>query len=155
MSIETDLSRIADSLEVIAKHLTNPQYVTPQFTGSTPENPTPINMTATEIREHPGALPIHQAPVPPAPAPAAPAAPVAAPTPPAPAAPSAPAQAAAGPLLSDADMNDAVVVEFNRLGSRDTIMETLKTFGVSGVSGLNADQQQQILAAVRAIPAAS
>lgn len=152
MSIENNLKRIADSLETIAVHISN------QTT------PAPDNLTATEVQERleetipsapqaPSSAPAEaSAPAAPVP-PSAPAPPTAAPAPPAPAA--VPAQATAGAVLSDEDMNKALVAEFKRIGSREPIDKVMTEMKTSGVSGLTAEQQQELLVKVREIPAAS
>ena len=91
-----------------------------------------------------------------APAPAAPApAPAPAPAAPAPAAP-APAAPAAHPAHPAAAMtveqlNEALVVEFRRLGSREPIDNAMAQFGVTSVNALQPVQYQPLLDVVKAI----
>jgi len=111
---------------------------------------------------------IGQATAPVAEAPAAPAQPAAAPTPPvaeqpAPTAPQAPAQPAAAPqapaapaatpAMTPEELNNALVVEFQRLGGRDAIDAVIREFGAATITDLPAEQYQPLLAKVQAIPA--
>jgi len=53
--------------------------------------------------------------------------------------------------MTDEQMNAALVAEFQRLGGREGIDKVMAEMGVTGVAGLNAEQQQQLLTAVKAI----
>ncbi|MCP4967547.1 MAG: hypothetical protein GY926_20225 [bacterium] len=56
--------------------------------------------------------------------------------------------------MSLEDLNAAMIVEFQRIGSREPIDNVMQTqFGVTGVTTLPAEQYQPLLDAVRAIPA--
>lgn len=99
----------------------------------------------------------------PTPAPVAPmSSPTVAPAPmapaPAPAAVAQPAAVAAAPVqqslvaLSPEQMNEALVAEFQRVGDRTPIDAAMTALGVTSVNDLPADKQQELLAAVRAIP---
>lgn len=104
---------------------------------------------------------------------AAPAAPAAAPTPPvaeqpaptppvAPQAPAAPAQPAtaptapvapAAPAMTPEELNNALVVEFQRLGGRDAIDAAIRELGADTITDLPAEHYQPLLTKVQAIPA--
>lgn len=73
---------------------------------------------------------------------AAPAAPVTAPA----------AAAAAFTQLSDVEMDQALVTEYNRLGGREGIDDIMAELAVTGVTGLSANVQEALLTAVRALP---
>ena len=129
MSIESDMKRIADALEAIV--MTLQQTVNPVVEVKAPATPAaPAAQT--------------QAPPPPAQQPAqtqAPAAPVA---------PAAPAFAAS---MTPEELNNALVVEFKRLGSREAIDNAMAEFGVTSVKDLPLAQYQPLLAKIQAIPA--
>ena len=81
--------------------------------------------------------------------PAAPAAPSAPETPAAPAAPSAPETPAAP--MTPQQLNDVLVTEFKRLGSREPIDKVLHDHGVQSISDLDTSQYQSVIAAVKAV----
>jgi len=128
MSIENNLKRIADAVEKIA------DYMTADKQPGEPKAPKPI--------APPNATP--------AAAPAAPQKPEAvSDTPePKPVAPAAPV-----PSMTPEELNEAMIVEFRRLGKRDPIDTVLAQFGVSGVTQLEPAQYQPVLDAIKAIPA--
>ena len=126
MPIEKDLKRIADALETLVaqgKMVDKPDKAIPK--------------TATEVTT---SAPV----VPPAPAEVVPTAVV----PPAPAAPAAPAAA-----LTPEALNEILVAEFKRIGDRKPIDDAMALLGVISVTDLPAEKQQELIAAVRAIPA--
>jgi hypothetical protein len=93
---------------------------------------------------------------------AAPAAPAAAPAAPAPAAaPAAPAamQSAAqlvpaAVMMTPEELNVALVAEMERIGKgREPIDAAMAKVGITGCAGQTAEQQQLLMAAVKAIPA--
>jgi hypothetical protein len=49
-------------------------------------------------------------------------------------------------------MNAELVKEFQRLGGREQIDTAMKERGITGVTGLAADAQTELLNAIRAIP---
>jgi 2-oxoglutarate dehydrogenase E2 component (dihydrolipoamide succinyltransferase) len=128
MSIENSLKRIADALESINKVIeANRNFALPDD----------LKASSTTTA-----------------APAAPVAPAAAAAPAAPAAPAPAAAAAAAPvLLTDAEMNTELVNEFKRIGDRTLIDAEMTGLGVTGVTGLTAEVQQELLTKVRAIVA--
>lgn len=78
--------------------------------------------------------------------------PVAKEVPPAPAPAPAPTPAPAVVALTDEQMNAELLAEFKRLGNDRTKIDTVMTEkGVTGVTGLTAEVQQDILGAVRAL----
>lgn len=117
-----------------------PQKVTMTASGGAPEPPVITNApTATEVLAK-------QAPAAPtAPAPQAPAAPTAA------ASLSETPAAEAAPAMTPEELNKAMVVEFQRLGSREGIDKAMADLGVSSVTQLAVDQYQTLLDAVKAL----
>lgn len=69
--------------------------------------------------------------------------------------PAAPAPVAApadvSTLKSDEEMNNILITEFKRLGGREKIDDVMTSMGVTGVTGLTAEVQQQLITAVQAI----
>jgi hypothetical protein len=152
MSLENNLKRIADSLELIATSLDNLSagaLAAPAPNG-TYVNENGDNCSKVDATNTPGA-----APAPPAGQEASTAATSTgaqtAPPPPAQEASAAPAALEVTAILSAEEMNNALVAEFKRLGSREPIDQAMANLGVSSVVDLPADKQQELLAAVRAI----
>ena len=56
-------------------------------------------------------------------------------------------------LLSDEDMNNALVAEFKRFGNREVIDAEMAKLGVTSVVGMTAENQNALLTAVRAFDA--
>ena len=52
-------------------------------------------------------------------------------------------------------MNTVLVTEFKRIGDRAPIDAAMTALGVTSVTELPAEKQQELIAAVKAIPAAS
>ena len=141
MSIESNLktlaensTRIADALKGILNKMNH------------------IGQAAASVAEAPAA------PAQPAAAPTPPVAEQPAPTPPAPQAPAQPAaapQAPAAPAaaMTPEELNNALIVEFQRLGSRDAIDAAIRELGATTITDLPAEQYQPLLAKVQAIPA--
>lgn len=174
MSLENNIERIADSLERIATVLEGnnaPKSVADTATTQAGSTVTPPSAPAASAPTPP--TPPAQSPAAPAPettnAPsqASPSAPTP-PTPPAPAAevpPSPPvsqaaatstAVTAAPPANLDANaLNEALRIEWQRLGGTrepiDTVMRD--QFGVNSITDLKAEQYQPLLDAVRAVKA--
>ena len=69
-------------------------------------------------------------------------------TPAAPAAPSAPETPAAP--MTPQQLNDVLVAEFKRLGSREPIDKVLTDHGVQSISDLDPSQYQSVITAVKA-----
>ena len=96
--------------------------------------------------------PVAEKPVAPAPQqPVAPQAPAPAPAPVAekPVAPQAPAPAA--PSMTPEELNNALVVEFRRLGSREAIDQAMAELGVTSVNDLKPEQYNVLLTKVQGI----
>jgi hypothetical protein len=55
--------------------------------------------------------------------------------------------------LTDEEMNGELVAEFKRLGDRTGIDKVMTDLGVTGVAGLTAEVQQELLTSVRALQA--
>lgn len=90
-------------------------------------------------------------PVAPAPVASAPATP---PPPAAPAAQTTTAEVAAPPVeapMTGEQLNEALVAEFNRLGSRDGIDAEIKKLGAQGINDLSPEQYAPLVAAVKAL----
>ena len=145
MSIESNLKRIADALEALVaqgKGLAAKEYV--EGINKAVADAAPITKPVAPV-EVPNTVVIPPAPV--VPAPAATAQPVATPV-----APAAPVQTSMLALTPE-QMNEALVAEFQRVGDRAPIDAAMTALGVTSVNDLPADKQQELLAAVRAIPA--
>lgn len=142
MSLESNIKRIADSLEIIAKCMSNPQVEAPQPAAAPAQTVAPAPLAQQTVAVPPAHIPPQNVPAPPqnVPAPPQPAAPVAAPV-------AAPAVTA----MTDDDLNKALVVEFNRLGKREAIDQAMAQTGITSCRGLSGEQQQALLAAVRAL----
>jgi len=126
MTIENTLERIAVALEALVEQ----RSVTHS-----------INITG-------GTEGVYAAPEAPA-APAAPEAPAAPAAPEAPAAPAAP-EAPAAPMTPQ-QLNEVLVGEFKRLGSREPIDKVLHDHGVQSISDLDPAQYQSVIDAVKAV----
>lgn len=50
------------------------------------------------------------------------------------------------------ELNQGLITEFQRLGSREPIDNVLKEYGVTGVTGLPQDKYAEVLAKVKAVP---
>lgn len=156
MSLENNLERIATALETIAGYLVSQSAnsggevaekktrtprgdkQTVQVTGDAP----PVQAAPTLVAET-----LVQPLVTPPPVAAAPVDIVVAP--PVPVVQSAPVVQA--PTMTAAELNDALVIEYQRLGNnRDAIMEEMGKFGVSSVNDLAVDKYQPLLNAVKA-----
>lgn len=153
MSIESNLktlaensTRIADALETLVSKLGHIGAATASVETAAPAQP-----AAAPVAPQAPAAPT--APVAEQPAPTAPAAPQAPSAPVAPAAPAAPAQPAAAPAMTPEELNNALVVEFQRLGGREKIDAAIREFGAATITDLPAEQYQPLLAKVQAIPA--
>lgn len=137
MSIENNLKRIADALEALVA----------QKAGA--------NVKVNEVVQQVAPAPVAEKPVAPAPQqPVAPQAP--APVPPAPVAekpvaekPVAPAPVA--PSMTPEELNNALVVEFRRLGSREAIDQAMAELGVTSVNDLKPEQYNVLLTKVQGI----
>ena len=135
MSIENNLKRIADALEALVA----------QKAGA--------NVKVNEVVQQVAPAPVAEKPVAPAPQqPVAPQAP--APVPPAPVAekpvaPQAPAPTA--PSMTPEELNNALVVEFRRLGSREAIDQAMAELGVTSVNDLKPEQYTVLLTKVQGI----
>ncbi len=146
MSLENNLERIATALEMIVKHLE-------QNTGELQPEKAPRKPRA----EKPAVDAPPAAPVESAPAVAAPpvtdivVSPPTAPVESAPAVQAPPVAAAPVVTMTPAELNDALVVEYHRLGNnRDAIVEEMAKFGVTSVNDLPVDKYQALLDAVKA-----
>jgi len=148
MSINSDLKRMADSLEEIVSLL---KVMAPTTVTATPitaaEGDPKIPFPAPHVAPIVAVAPVAVAPI--APVAVAPVAPVAV----APVAPVAVAPVAVAPIvLTDLEMNAAMVAELNRIGSRDMINSIMASLGVTTASGLTIEIQQNLLAQIRQIP---
>ena len=133
MSIENNLKRIADALEALVA----------QKAG--------VDVKVNEVVQQVAPAPVAEKPA--APAPQQPVAPQA-PVPPAPVAekpvaPQAPAPAA--PSMTPEELNNALVVEFRRLGSREAIDQAMAELGVTSVNDLKPEQYNVLLTKVQGI----
>lgn len=150
MSIELNLktlaensTRIADALETLVSKLSHIDAAVQAEAPAQPAAPQAPVAPTPPVAEQP-------APTPPA-APQAPAAP-AAPAQPA-TAPVAPAAPAAAPAMTPEELNNALVVEFQRLSGRDQIDAAIRELGATTITDLPAEHYQSLLAKVQAIPA--
>lgn len=146
MSLENNLERIANALETIANHIAlqalagevekaprkpraeKPVVDTPP---APPVDATPVVQAppATDIVVAPPAAPVESVPVVQAP----------------------PVAAAPVVTMTPAELNDALVIEYHRLGNnRDAIVEEMAKFGVTSVNDLPVDKYQPLLDAVKA-----
>lgn len=138
MSIEKDLkdntAALKANTEILQKLYDLKTNTTSTAAAPTPATPTP--MVAA-----------------PAPTPATPT--PATPTPMAPALAPAPTPAPATPLavLSAEEMNTFFVTEYKRIGKREPIDAAMAAMGVVSVTDIPAEKQQELIAAVQAIPA--
>ena len=148
MSIENNLTRIADALEALLGKF---DHIGQAVVPATATSPSPAPSTPEVV------VP----PVAPSPAPVSTPAPVTdatvttthteAPTPPpAVEVPPAPPVAEA-PALSKDELNEALVKEFHRLGSRDPIDTVMKKFGVMSLHDLDAKHYATLLKEVQAL----
>jgi len=137
MSIESNLKRIADALEVIAKSMekqANPLVEAPAI--ATPVKTPPIASTHEDIPAPPvtPTQPVHEVVptvvVPP---------------------PTQPVTTASVTVMTAKEMNDALVTEFKRLGGREKIDVILTSFGITSVNDCPAEKQAEVLAAIRAL----
>lgn len=123
MSIEKNLERIADALERLAAQK--------EVAVNVLENAAPV----AETPPAPPSEPQTTAPVPETP----PAPPVETPV--------------AQPTMTPEELNNALVVEFQRLGGRDKIDAAIRELGATSITDLSADQYAPLLAKVQALPA--
>jgi len=155
MSLENNIQRIADALELIAGHLTSQAVneVAEKKTRAPRSDKQTVQATGADIPPTPpvqtpplaGETLVQPLVTPP------PAAPVSAP--PVVDIVVAPPPAAAAPVvtMTPTELNDALVVEYHRLGgNRDAIVEEMAKFGVTSVNDLPVDKYQPLLDAVKA-----
>jgi len=143
MSLENNIKRMVDALEVIAKCISNPQVEIPAQPAAVA--PQPVAPVVQEVNPAPTSQPV----APPV-QPVTPVAPV-----PITSGTSAPGQSAyfvpVVTTMTPEEMNAALVAEFKRLGGRDPIDQAMTQFGVTSVADLSGEMQQKLLATVRAI----
>lgn len=144
MSIENNLKRIADSLEIIAGVMDDKAETSFAAKVPLPEEagaPTPVPAPATIVDTPTVAPPIADAPTSvsaPAPAPEVGAAPVT-------------ASEVTTQMTLD-DLNTALVAEYNRLGKDRTMIDaTVKGFGVNTATELAPADYQAVLDKVKAL----
>lgn len=157
MSIEKDLTRIADALEALVGKLDHIGQAT--ASASVPEAPKqPVTPPPPEVVAGGASTPVTTAPiaaVPPAPpaAPATPAPTTASPPP----TPAVPAQVTPPPVatMTPEDLNKALVAEFQRLGSREPIDTVMRAapFNAQSITDLTPEQYAPLIAAVQAVKA--
>ncbi|MDC0600093.1 hypothetical protein OAO65_02165 [Flavobacteriales bacterium] len=135
--IETTLERIADALEAISSKM------------NVPSKPAPKVKTVKKQE----AAPVVEAPTPSVPPASAGAASSPAPVVTPPPAPVVTPPPVVEPVvvMTPEELNAAVLVEFNRLGTQDGIRAVMAEMGVSGLTDLNPDQYAELLAKVRAL----
>lgn len=138
MSIEQNLERIAAEAEktnaLLTALLSKFDHINAAVQSETPAAPAqPAAPTAPQAPAAPAAT------TPPAP----PVAEQPAATPPAPTA----------PTMTPEELNNALVVEFQRLGGREAIDAAIRELGAVTITDLPAEQYQPLLAKVQAIPA--
>ena len=148
MSIESNLKTLADNSTRIADALEG-LLAKMSHIGAAVQAEAPTAPQAPVAPAQPAAP---QAPVAPAQPAAAPTPPVAAPAQPVPAAPQAPV-APTAPSMTPEELNNALVVEFQRLGGREAIDAAIRELGATTITDLPAEQYQPLLAKVQAIPA--
>lgn len=129
MSLENNLKRIADALELIAAQMDGAK-ASPAPVAQESIKPATTHETAPDV-------------APQAPAEAVPTAVV----PPAPTATTAPA------AMSPEELNAILVQEFQRIGNREPIDAAMAELGVTSVTDLPADKQHELVNKVRAIQA--
>jgi len=143
MTIEKNLTRIADALERIAGVLEHESSdnETVETVPPSPEIPgSAVEAAAPKVQT--------SAPIPPPPATETPAAAAAtAPQPPVTTAP----EAVTSVQLTIEQLNEALVTEFNRLGGRDGIDQVLQQNGATSISTLQPAMYNTVLAAVQAL----
>lgn len=152
MSLENNLERIANALETIANHVALQALV--GEVEKAPRKPRGVSggTTNAPVVDAPPAPPVEAAPVVQAP----PAtdivvAPPAAPVESVPVVQAPPVAAAPVATMTPAELNDALVIEYHRLGNnRDAIVEEMAKFGVTSVNDLPVDKYQPLLDAVKA-----
>lgn len=143
MSIENNIERIANALEMIVEHLT-PKVESTLNVGdvittseivdgviTTSESVHGVSPPAAPVAEPPA--PVEQPPEPAHPAPDSP-----------------PAGVMKAPAMTAQELNGALVVEFRRLGSREGIDKAMADMGVTSVNDLAPTQYQQLLDIVKA-----
>ena len=137
MSIENNLKRIADALEALVA----------QKAGA--------DVKVNEVVQQVAPAPVAEKPVAPAPQqPVAPQAPAPAPQAPVaekPVAPAPQAPAPVAPSMTPEELNNALVVEFRRLGSREAIDNAMAELGVTSVNDLKPEQYNVLLTKVQGI----
>ena len=137
MSIENNLKRIADALEALVA-----QKVAQKAGADVKVNEVVQQVAPAPVAEKPVAPQQPVAPQAPAPVPPAPVAEK-------PVAPQAPAPAA--PSMTPEELNNALVVEFRRLGSREAIDQAMAELGVTSVNDLKPEQYNVLLTKVQGI----
>ena len=155
MTIENNLTRIADALEALVHKL---DHIGCAVTPAAPAPAAPAPAAPAPAAPAPAA-PAPAAPAPAAPAPAAPAPAAPAPAAPAPAAPApaAPAPAAPAPVetvsvMTPEQLNEELVVQYQRLGNnQEPIRNAMKEMGVSSITDLKPEQYSELLDKVKAL----
>jgi hypothetical protein len=166
--IEDNLKRIADALEVLVYKLDHIGCAVTTAKKSEPVAPV-ISQPTQDLTPAPAApapaAPAPAAPAPAAPAPAAPAPAAPAPAAPAPAAPPTPVAPVTPPPVQPAPttvapapvvnmtaeaLNAALIVEYQRLKSRDPIIAALAEMKATAISEIKPEQYAELLAKVRA-----
>ncbi len=133
MSIEKDLKRIADALETISIHISNPQTEKLSTIGIKLAAPTPAP-TQKVVAPTPAPTQKVVAPIP------------------------TPTQEATAPQMSPEELNESLSNEFTRLGGTDQnkapmdlIFSVIKGFGVDSITTLPPSEYTAVLEKVRAL----
>jgi len=139
MTIETNLTRIADALEALVHKLDHiDQAVAPVKKQEPVQVSTPAPVTPAPVTPPP-------TPVTPPPTPVAPV------TPP----PVQPAPTTVVPVpvveMTPEELNAALVIEYNRLKSRDPIVAAMSELGATSIYDLKPEQYSELLSKVRAL----
>ena len=147
MTIETNLTRIADALEALVHKLDHiDQAVAPV------KKQEPVVAVVEQPVQVSTPAPVTPAPVTPPPTPVTPPpTPVAPVTPP----PVQPAPTTVVPVpvveMTPEELNAALVIEYNRLKSRDPIVAAMSELGATSIHDLKPEQYSVLLAKVRAL----
>lgn len=127
MSLENEIKKNTAAIVALTEALLKGASITP-------EEVTPAPPAPPKVEDAPPTPPKQEE----APAP---------PTPPAPPAP--PEQA--GPAMTAEELNAAVVIEFQRLGTREPIDKVLTEMGATGISTLPAERYAEFLDKVKVL----
>lgn len=149
MSIENNLTRIADALEALVHKLDHIGCaVNDKPTVKKQEPVAPVGVQPAQVSTPAHVTPAAVTPPPPVSPPPAQPSPVVTPQP---AAVTPPPPAPEQPAMTAVELNAALVEEYNRLGSRDPIVAAMKSMNAASINDLKPEQYAELLSKVRAL----